>query len=156
MSDTEKFFQLIREKHERLLRLRDFSQRQLQFVDEENMNALLELLAAKQKLLIEMEGADNELKKYRVDDPDQRIWTSPELRNQCREAVSQCDRLIREILETDHLAEQQLIEKKERAGQLLKQFDNSARVQNAYRQQKKHSDMTKNGGTHYRIDFGAE
>ncbi|MDR1385157.1 MAG: hypothetical protein LBJ67_15105 [Planctomycetaceae bacterium] len=154
MTDTKRFFQLVRKKHEWLIRIRECSRRQLQYVGEENLGALLELLAAKQKLLLEIEGVDKELAIYRVDDPEERVWSSPEIRRQCRETVTQCDTLIREILDTDGLAEQQLTEKKEAAGRQLKQLDNSARVQKAYRQQKKSVNFS-NTKALYRIDLNS-
>jgi uncharacterized short protein YbdD (DUF466 family) len=155
MSGAERFFQLIREKREWLIRVHEFSQRQLQYVGEENLGALLELLAAKQRLLIEIESVDKQLTQYRAEDPEQRVWSSPEMRQQCRETVMQCDKLIREILETDEFAERQLTEKKEAAGRQLKQLDHSMRVQNAYRQQKRSPSLSSNGETRYKIDLDA-
>ncbi|MDR1491586.1 MAG: hypothetical protein LBT05_02515 [Planctomycetaceae bacterium] len=155
MTDTEQFFQLIQKKRERLICIRELSQRQLQYVGEENLGALLELLAAKQRLLIEIEGVDKHLAKYREDDPEKRVWSSPEMRQQCRETAAQCDILIRKILEIDGLAGRQLTEKKEAAGRSLKQLDNSARVQNAYRQQKKSPNFLQNTKMQYKIDLNA-
>ena len=136
MADSEHLYQLIEQKLKLLERLSVCSGNQMQYVDTENLEALLEVLAAKQRFLFEIEGIDQQITGYHVDDPDDRVWPSQEMRNRCREMVSQCDRLVREVLANDQLAEQQLILKKNVVKQQLLQVSDKIRVQGAYRQQK--------------------
>ena len=151
MIDSEHLYQLIGQKLDLLEQLHSCSGNQMQYVDSENLSALLEVLAAKQRLLFEIEGLDRQITRYHVDDPEDRVWPSQEMRTRCREMVSRCNVLVREALENDQLAEQQLSRKKNEAKQQLLQVSDKIRVQGAYRQQKQHP--AQHG--HYHIDLGS-
>ena len=135
MTDSEQLYQLIGQKLERLEKLHACSCNQTQYLDAEEMGAILEILAAKQHLLIEIEGIDRQMAQFHVDDPEERVWPSPEMRQACRERVAHCDRLVRETLEHDRIAEQRLIEKRNEAQSQLRQFTDKAHVQGVYRRQ---------------------
>jgi len=151
MTDSEHLFQLVGQKLERLEQLYAWSGNQMAYVETENMGAILEILASKQRLLFEIEGIDRQIVGYHVDDPEERVWPTQEMRAQCRERISQCDRLVREILECDRIATECLTEKKKAAKQQLQQFVDTTHVQGAYRQHKTHLGMT----TRPRVDLGA-
>ena len=138
MTDSERLFQLVVQKLELLEQLHACSSNQMQYVDAGDMEAILEILAAKQRLLIEIEGIDQQIAQYHADDPEDRVWPSQEMREQCRERISRSDRLVCETLEYDRLAEQRLTEKRDAAKQQLQQFTNTAHVQGVYRQHKAH------------------
>ena len=152
MTGSESLFQLVRQKLGYLEKLYDCSGSQLQYVEQENMEALLELLAHKQRLLIEIEGIDRQIKTYHVDDPEQRVWPSPQMREACREAIASCDDFARKTLGIDRIAERRLAEKKKAACEQLQQFENKARVQNAYQQQNKRSRTP--GQSHFDLGTG--
>ena len=151
MTDSEHLYQLIEQKLKLLEQLNTCSGNQMQYVDAENLEALLEILAAKQRMLLEIEGIDRQITGYHVDNPDDRVWPSREMRSRCREMVSQCDRLVREALANDQLAEQQLMYKKNAVKQQLMQVSDKIRVQGAYRQQKQQPDKS----AHCHIDLGS-
>ena len=151
MTDSEHLFQLVGQKLERLQQLHACSGNQMQYVETEDMGAILEILAAKQRLLIEIEGIDRQIAGYHVDDPEERVWPTDEMREQCREKISQCDRLVREMLEYDQIATERLAEKKSTAKQQLQQFVNTAHVQGVYQRQKTRSGLTAHPG----VDLGA-
>ncbi|MCL2348896.1 MAG: hypothetical protein FWC50_11635 [Planctomycetaceae bacterium] len=136
MTDGEKFYRLIQKKQERLQQLHDCSRNQLQYVDDGNTDALFELLGVKQKLLLDLEEIDRQMEVYRLDDPEKRLWPSPEMRQRCREAVETCRRLVCETLENDQAAEKELIVKKNAAQKQLRQFDTKANIQLAYHRQR--------------------
>jgi len=151
MTDSEHLFQLVGQKQERLEQLHAWSGNQLQYVETEDMGAILEILAAKQRLLIEIEGIDCRIAEYHVADPEDRVWPTPEMRTQCRGRISQCDRLVRETLEYDRIATERLMEKKSAAKQQLQQFVDTTHIQGVYRQQKTRPGML----PHTRVDLGA-
>jgi len=151
MTDSEHLYQLIEQKLKLLEQLKACSGNQMQYVDAENLEALLEILAAKQRMLLEIEGIDQQITGYHVDNPDDRVWPSQEMRSRCREMVSQCDWLVREALANDQLAEQQLMYKKNAVKQQLLQVSDKIRVQGAYRQQKQQSGKP----AHCHIDLGS-
>jgi len=151
MTDSEHLFQLVGQKLERLEQLHALSGNQSQYVETEDMGAILEILAAKQRLLIAIEGIDQRIADYHVDDPEERVWPTQEMRTQCREKISQCDRLVRETLEFDRIATERLTEKKSDAKQQLRQLSDLTHVQGAYRQHKTRPGMT----TRPSVDLGA-
>ena len=151
MTDSEHLYQLIEQKLKLLEQLAACSGNQMQYVDAENLEALLEILAAKQRMLLEIEGIDRQITGYHVDNPDDRVWPSQEMRSRCREMVSQCDQLVREALANDQLAEQQLMYKKNAVKQQLLQVSDKIRVQGAYRQQKQQPGKP----AHCHIDLGS-
>ena len=151
MTDSEHLFQLVGHKLERLEQLHACSANQMQYVDTDDMGAILEILAAKQRLLIEIEGIDQQIAQYHVDDPEDRVWPTQEMREYCRERISRCDRLVRETLEYDRFAEQRLIEKRETAKQQLQQLTDTTHIQGAYHRHKAHIVST---GLH-RLDLGS-
>lgn len=151
MTDSEHFYQLIEQKLNLLERLHACSGNQMQYVDTENLEALLEILAAKQRLLFEIEGLDREITRYRVDDPEERVWPSREMRNRCREMVARSNLLVREALENDRLAERELSAKKDATKRQLMQVSDKIRVQGAYRQHKQRPAQS----GHYHIDLGS-
>ncbi|MCL2118401.1 MAG: hypothetical protein FWH27_08255 [Planctomycetaceae bacterium] len=152
MTDSEHLFQLVGQKLERLEQLHTCSGNQMQYVIADEMGAILEILAAKQRLLLEIEGIDRQIAQYHVDDPEDRVWPSREMREQCRERISRCDLLVRETLEFDRLVEQCLTEKKDAAKQQLQHFTDTAHVQGAYR---RHKTRPSTSGS-MRLDLGAE
>jgi len=149
MTDSEHLFQLVGQKLERLEQLHSYSGNQMPYVETEDMGAILEILAAKQRLLIEIEGIDRQIAGFHVDDPEERVWPTQEMREQCREKISQCDRLVRETLENDQIATERLTEKMSSAKQQLQQFIDTTHVQGVYRQHK-----TRPGIPHSRVDLG--
>jgi len=151
MTDSEHLFQLVGQKLELLQRLHACSGNQIQYVETEDMGAILEILAAKQRLLLEMEGLDRQIAVYHVEYPEERVWPTDEMREQCREKISQCDRLVREMLEYDQIAAERLAEKKSTAKQQLQQFVHTAHVQGVYQRQKTRSGLTARPG----VDLGA-
>jgi hypothetical protein len=151
MTESEHLFQLVGQKLERLEQLLVYSSNQMPYIETEDMGAILEILAAKQRLLMEIEGIDRQIAGYHVDNPEDRVWLIPEMREQCREKISQCDRLVRETLEYDRIAAERLTEKKCTAKQQLQQFVDTAHVQGAYRQQKVRPVVS----SHPRVDLGA-
>jgi len=140
MTDGEKLFRLIQKKQERLEQLCDCSRNQLQYVDNGNIDALFELLGVKQKLLLDLEEIDRQISAYQWDDPEKRLWPSPEMRQKCQEAVETCRQLVRKALEHDQEAEKELIAKKNDAQIQLKQFDTQANIQRAYHRQQAESE----------------
>ena len=136
MTHAEQLYQLVQQKKGYLEQLHNCSKNQIPYVETDNMEAILEILAAKQRLLLEIESLDRQIAQYHVDDPEDRVWPSLEMREQCRVMISHSDHLVRETLELDRFAEQCLLDKKNTAQQQLQQFVDQSQVQNAYRQQK--------------------
>jgi len=129
---TETLANLIREKRDCLLTLRDMGRRQLELIDEGNMTALLEVLAAKQRVLNTLQRVDRALDPFRDDDPEQRVWHSPDERRRCAEQLQQCETLLGEIVSQEKCSEGALIRRRDETAERLQGVHRANRARGAY------------------------
>lgn len=129
---TDLLSDLIRRKHNCLLHLRDLGQRQLDLVRQGSMDELLDLLAAKQHLLAELQRIERGLDPFRDEDPDQRAWHAPEDRQRCAQELARCDALLAEIMAQEKQSEQELIRRRDEAARRLQGVHTAAQARRAY------------------------
>ena len=99
MQATQRLAELVHSKHQVLLQLRELGLRQADLVASGDTASLLKLLAVKQQLIAALQGLEHELAPRYLEDPDQRIWPSPERRAQCAHQAAECNELLREIVD---------------------------------------------------------
>jgi len=129
---TDLLSDLIRRKHNCLLHLHDLGQRQLGLVRRGSMDELLDVLAAKQHLLVELQRIERGLDPFRHQDPDQRIWHSAEDRQRCAQQLARCDALLAEIMAQEKQSEQELIRRRDEAARQLQGAHTAALARRAY------------------------
>ncbi len=129
---TDLLGDLIRRKHNCLLHLRDLGQRQLALVRRGSMDELLDVLAAKQHLLVELQRIERGLDPFRQEDPDERTWRSAEERQRCAEELARCDSLLAEIMTQEKQSEQELIRRRDEAARRLQGAHTAAQARQAY------------------------
>lgn len=129
---TDLLGDLIRRKHNCLLHLRDLGQRQLGLVRQGSMDELLDVLAAKQHLLVELQRIERGLDPFRKQDPEARSWRSPEDRQRCAEELARCDALLAEIMTQEKQSEQELIRRRDEAARRLQGAHTAAQARQAY------------------------
>jgi hypothetical protein len=114
MSDeTDILGDLIRAKRECLLQLRDMGRRQSGLIDEGNMTALLDILAAKQRPLVTLQRIERALDPFRRQDPEKREWRTPALRAQCAEQLEECETLLAEIISQEKCCEAAMVRRRD-------------------------------------------
>ncbi len=129
---TDLLGDLIRRKHNCLLHLRDLGQRQLALVRRGSMDELLDVLAAKQHLLVELQRIERGLDPFRQEDPEQRTWRSAEERQRCAEELARCDSLLAEIMTQEKQSEHELIRRRDEAARRLQGAHRAAQARQAY------------------------
>lgn len=129
---TDLLGDLIRRKHTCLLHLRDLGLRQLGLVRQGSMDELLDVLAAKQHLLVELQRIERGLDPFRHEDPETRSWRSPEDRQRCAEELARCDSLLAEIMAQEKQSEQELIRRRDEAARRLQGVHTAAQAREAY------------------------
>lgn len=129
---TDQLAELIGRKHECLARLHLLGRKQLGLVEEGRMAELLDLLAVKHRLLLELQELDRQLDPFRQDDPEQRHWRSTELRQQCADRADQCRRLLQEVLAQEKECEQKVIRRREETAAQLERLSRSGQACGAY------------------------
>jgi hypothetical protein len=130
--ETEILFSLIRTKRECLLRLRDLGKKQQVLIDEGDFGALLEVLAAKQKPLVQLQRLERALDPFRRQDPEGRVWQTPEERQRCAEVLQECESLLTAVLRQEKYCEGALLRRREEAARQLQGAHLAGRAREAY------------------------
>ena len=104
-NDTLKLAKLIRQKLNVLKQVRELTRLQSDAIDNSEMKRLMNVLTAKTRLLRDLEAMDSDLKPFHAQDPDQRVWSSPEARAQCRLDSEQCQSVILEVMHAEKQCE---------------------------------------------------
>lgn len=129
---TEQLFALMEAKRALLADLRTLAVMQGEAIDKQDISELLTLLARKQVLMDRLMTLQQHLVSYQGEDPELRIWSSPDRRKACQEAKRTCDQWIQEILVMEQRAAEEMTAQRDAvAGQLLQASD-SMRLSRAY------------------------
>src|SRR5215218_5167523 len=107
-SSTEQLSELIRKKHQILVRLRDVGQQQADMVGTGEIGSLLKLLAGKQQLIVGLQELERLLKPYYAENPDTRVWRTPAERADCARLVTECNTLLEEVVQLEKRGAEQM------------------------------------------------
>ncbi len=129
---TDILVQLIRAKRACLTQLHDLGRRQLELIDAGNLTGLLDLLAAKQRPLAELQRVQRAIDPFRAQDPANRRWQSPDARDACARDIDECDRLLREILEREKKSEEILSRRRDETAVCLQGMHAAGQARGAY------------------------
>ena len=130
--ETDVLFDLIRAKRECLVQLRDIGCRQLELIEAGAMTALLDLLAAKQRTIAQLQRIEKALDPFRGQQPERRPWRTPEDRQRCAEQLKQCETLLTEILDQEKQSENVLVHRRDEAAARLQGAQLAGQVRGAY------------------------
>jgi flagellar biosynthesis/type III secretory pathway chaperone len=119
MLSTRLLADLIQRKHDVLVRLCDIGRQQSETVDRGETTMLLQLLAAKQVLITELQQVERELAPFHSENPESRVWPTPTARAQCAQQAAECNQLLQVILEIEKsCADRMTVRRNEVAAQL--------------------------------------
>ena len=130
--ETDSLAELIERKYACLVQLRAVGRRQLDSVLEGGMTELLDVLAAKQRVLADLQRLERALDPFRGQDPQQRRWRSPEQRQACAAQLGQCESLLREIMAQEKESERELIRRRDEAAARLQGVHVASQARGAY------------------------
>lgn len=137
MSDltaTQQLFDLILEQRSILLELKHFAETQFQIVQQNELGKLVSLLATKQQAIQRLQEVDRRLNPFRDQDPESRIWSSPEQRDACRRMAKECPRLLADVMKLEQAAEEVLTQQREQVTQQVDQSSARSHAASAYLQ----------------------
>ena len=132
MHSTERLAELVRKKHQVLMQLREIGRRQTDLVACGDMPSLLNLLAAKQQFIAKLQSVEHELTPYYAEDPEQRVWSSPQDRADCAQRVNECNALLEEIVRLEKVGADQIAARRNDVAEQLQQVHSAAQVRGAY------------------------
>lgn len=124
---------LVSEKRQCLARVYDLSQRQMACVTSGDVEALLEVLAAKQRILTELQALDRQLKDYGALDID-RDSIPEEFREAISTVVTECRTMLKQILDMESECSRILEQRKNDVARQLAEFHDFMQARVAYRQ----------------------
>jgi hypothetical protein len=132
MLPTERLSELIANKHRVLTQLRDVGRRQMDLANAGEAAALLALLGAKQRLIAGLQTLEQELTLYYAEDPDHRVWPSPQHRAECARQAAECNALLEEVVAMEKLGAQEMIVRRNEVAEQLQQAHAATAVRSAY------------------------
>lgn len=135
-TSTTRLSDLIGRKHDVLVQLRDVGRRQTEIVERGETTSLLELLAAKQKMIVLLQQVERELAPYHAENPADRAWPSPEAREHCARQAGECRGLLAEVVELERASADRLTIRRNEAAAQLRQVYSASRARNAYEAQR--------------------
>jgi hypothetical protein len=129
---TEQLFALMEAKRSLLADLRSMAVNQGEAIDKQDIPDLLNLLARKQVLMDRLMALQQHLVSFQGDDPELRIWSSPDRRSACQETKRICDHWIQEILVMEERATHEMTAQRDAVASQLLQASDSMRLSRAY------------------------
>ncbi len=129
---TELLAERMDQKLALLVQLRDLGLHQAALISAGDMNQLLKLLSAKQRLLAALQSVERQLDPFRNDDPEARIWPSAEHRRRCAVAANACEQLLGSIVAQERESESQMQRRRDEAAARLESAQFNAQVHHAY------------------------
>jgi hypothetical protein len=129
---TDLLSDLIRQKHTCLEHLCAMGRKQLDLVRGGGMTELLDVLAAKQQILLQLQRIEHELGPFRGQDPDSRSWRSPERRSECAAMVAACESLLAQIIAREKESETALVRRRDEAAAQLEGTRSASQARASY------------------------
>jgi hypothetical protein len=129
---TERLAGLVAAKHQVLKVLVQLSERQLEVIQEAEMTTLIKLLAAKQTVMTQLQEIEKELRPFRGEDPDLRVWRSPVERTACQAQAEAANALLSRALALEQQAETAMLMRRDAAATALSAVQTAGDARAAY------------------------
>jgi flagellar biosynthesis/type III secretory pathway chaperone len=130
--ETDNLAELIDAKRDILQQIHSLVERQNDKVEAGDMESLMNVLAAKERLLANLQPVEQALVPFRPQDPDTRIWRTPQDRQRCRDSADHCTALLNDILQLEQKSEQSMTQRRDDAAQQLQGTHAAHRARQAY------------------------
>jgi hypothetical protein len=130
--DTEQLFGLLDTKWRLLLEMRELSILQSDVVARQDVSELMALLARKEVLMDRLMQLQHALSPFAAQDPEKRLWSSPERRRDCQQIKARCDALVQEMLVMENRSIDHMHSQREMVANQLQQVTDSIRLAQAY------------------------
>lgn len=130
--ETDRLAQLITAKWQVLELLAQLVERQRALVEAGEITGLLQLLAAKQTVIAQLQQLERLLDVFRQQDPEQRAWRSAADRQRCQQTARECESLLAETVRLEQHCEREMIRRRDAAAAALEGFGDRIDAQHAY------------------------
>ena len=130
--NTQTLAKLISRKLDALVQLYELGRQQRVLIDGGELDGLIRVLSAKQRLLTFIQTIETDLEPFQSQDPEQRQWPSVEQRDTCRRNAQRCKTLLAEIVRLEKECETLLVLRRDEAATRLQQVHTAAEARGAY------------------------
>ena len=131
-SHTERLAKLIQLKHDVLAQLWELARRQVDVIAADEVDRLMSLLAQKQTLLNQLQRVEVVLDPFRSDDPEARLWKSPEDRRRCQVVAERANALLQQLVLLEKQSEGQLVQSRDHTARELAAASSAFAARQAY------------------------
>ena len=132
VTKTDLLAELIERKLDCLVRLHDMGNKQFEFAKADRITELLDVLAAKQRVLIELQRIERQLAPFRDQDPTRRRWPTPGKREKCAQQLAQCEALLAKIIAQERQSEGEMIRRRDDLADRLQGIHVARQARGAY------------------------
>ena len=130
--DTDLLANLIDQKYHVLTQLWQLARGQRDVVQTGDVSRLMSLLALKQRALQQLQEVERQLHPFREQDPDSRLWRSPQHREQARTAAARCASLLQDIMSAEQESVTHLTLRRDAAASQLQSMHGAVAASHAY------------------------
>jgi hypothetical protein len=129
---TERLYELIERKLHLLREMQAMTIEQTDLVTEHDMSGLMSVLSRKQSLMESLQTVQEELTIFKDDDPEARVWSSPQRRTTCQSMVQESERLVQQLIVQENRSLDSMNLKRDSIQSQLNQNAAASQVQKAY------------------------
>jgi hypothetical protein len=130
--ETDLLADVIHRKRRCLEQLRDLGRKQLELIHLGNITSLLDVLAVKQQMLLQLDRLERQLDPFRSQDPERRPWRTPDDRRACADDLAQCESLLVEIMRQEKQGERELVQRRDEVAEQLQGTHTAQQARDAY------------------------
>jgi hypothetical protein len=130
--ETDLLAELVSRKRECLLQLRTMVGKQLELATDGSVAALLDILASKQRVIVRLQEVESALSPFRDQDPGQRRWRLPQVRDRCAGQLAECETLLKQILLEEKQSEGEMVRRRDETARQLQGAHQAGRARGAY------------------------
>ena len=134
-SSTNRLVELIDKRQRCLVALHELSTRQSGMIADGDMSALLRSFSVKNQWLVALQAVERDLAPFHQQNPEERVWASEAVRQQCAEKAATCNQLLRELMKLEKQNEQEMTQRRDRVAAQLQNVQSADAARNAYQTQ---------------------
>jgi hypothetical protein len=129
---TDNLAALMLKRRKCLVQLRDLGLRQARMIAAGEISELLRLAGAKQQLIVALQAIEKQLAPFHEQNPESRVWSSPEARARCAADADVCRTLIDEVMRMEQDGERQMTARRDQVAGQIRAVAVGGRVREAY------------------------
>lgn len=144
----DKLAELVAKRHTCLVQLHRLGVKQAELIATGEMSSLMRLLSAKNQVIVALQSLEKQLEPFQHQQPEQREWSSPDLRQRCQALAEECHRLLEGVMRMERENEQQMTLRRDRIAQQLSCLQSAETARRAYQASQNRSRTPTTSGHH--------